>query len=404
MTTRVFFMAEQLPFPPRGGPDFRTWMIAQAATGFGPVGVFGVSHRRTEPSPLVDIDSWSTASRESALAHDGDGLGDGTWVKDPAWRPSAWYYHDAVDRELETALTRFGPDVVVIEQLGLAQYIPTARRHAETVVLNNHNIETDLQRQLAEVESSPVEKMVRQQFAYRTELLERETLAKVDQVWVCSNADRTLLEESFGAASDVIPNAVAVDEYHDAYASRPDRAMTGPSLVFPAQFGYLPNENGAVLLLEEILPATLAVLPDATLVLPGREPGPRIMEAAAGLPATITGPVRSMKPFLRSADVMVIPLREGSGTRLKALEAFAAGLPVVSTAKGVEGLGATPGTHYLEADTAAEFASAIRHVSEGGVASEMRAAAHEFVQSNHSPAAVERAVAAALQETSRSVQ
>ena len=399
--TRVFFITVRLPFPMLSGPDFRTWMIVNAVADTCPVGVFGLAHRALESGPRPSIEFWSTASREAAVEHRARGLGDGTWVRDPAWRPSATFYHPAVEQELDRALAVFGPDVVVIEQLGLAQYLPAARRNAGTVILNAHNVETDLQRQLVEAESAPVAKMVRRQFADRTELLEHDTLERVDQVWVCSKPDRALLAEYFGTAAHVVPNAIPVDAYRDVYATHLDSPPAGgPRLVFPAQFAYLPNENGALFLLDDILPAILAGQPSASLVLPGRDPSSRIIEGAVGLPVTVPGAVPTMEPFLRSADVMVIPLKEGSGTRLKALEAFAAGLPVVSTAKGMEGLGAEAGVHYLAAETPEDFASAIRHICEPGVASRIRRAAYTFVQEKHSATAVAGSVDAALRAAS----
>ena len=394
--TRLFFIAGRLPYPMEMGPDFRTWMIIAAAAELGPVGVFGVAHRPAEVSPDARIGSWSTASQQTAIVHNARGLDDGSWVKDPDWRPSAWYHHPAVAVELEEAMAAFEPDVVILEQLGLAGYLPLARSHAEVVILNNHNVETDLQRQLEEAESSPVARMVRRQFTIRTELLERETLAQVDQVWVCSDTDRDLLSGLFGVPSQVVPNAIPVGDYDDAFGARSEQAAEGPRLVFPAQFAYLPNENAARFLLLDVLPAVLVRQPRATLALPGRDPGLRITGSVGGLPVTIPGAVASMEPYLRDADVMLIPLREGSGTRLKALEAFASGLPVISTAKGVEGLGVQPDVHYLAAETADEFAFATLQLSEPGVGMALRAAARAFVEERHSLRAVSKAVSVAL--------
>ena len=73
----------------------------------------------------------------------------------------------------------------------------------------------------------------------------------------------------------------------------------------------------------------------------------------------VTGQVVDTLPYMRAATVLPIPLQEGGGTRFKALEAFASGLPVVSTAKGVEGLDVTAGEHYLQAETTTEFVDAI---------------------------------------------
>lgn len=394
---RVFIVAARLPFPIGGGPDFRTWMIADALSRSHPVGVFGVAHRLPEAAPTGRIEVWESASHEAALTHNRVGLGDGSWVKDPDWRPSAWYYHPLIEDELASLLADFEPDVVILEQLGIAAYLPAARNAASVVVLNQHNVESDLQRQLIDAEASAVQRLVRRQFAERTKLLEAETLTEVDQVWVCGEADRVLLLASFGAESRVVPNAVPAELYEPLYRRRTMAPAGAPTLIFPAQFTYLPNEVGALFMLDEIMPLVLRDLPRASLMLAGRDPGPRLVDAARENPAVVvTGAVPSMLPYLESADVMVIPLREGGGTRLKALEGFAAGLPVVSTAKGMEGLEVQAGTHYLHAETAREFADAIKLAVQPAVAAEMREAAYELVTERYGSDAVAQAIATAL--------
>ena len=70
---------------------------------------------------------------------------------------------------------------------------------------------------------------------------------------------------------------------------------------------------------------------------------------------TVTGTVPDVRPYFAAASVMPVPLSAGGGTRLKVLEAFASGVPVVSTAKGVEGLGLVAEQHYLQAEDPDEF-------------------------------------------------
>jgi glycosyltransferase involved in cell wall biosynthesis len=97
------------------------------------------------------------------------------------------------------------------------------------------------------------------------------------------------------------------------------------------------------------------------MLIAGRNPPPALVAeaAASGMNWRFTGSVADIRPHLHEGDISLIPLRVGSGTRLKAFEAIASGLPVVSTTLGVEGLGLTPGEHFLAADTDAEFADAI---------------------------------------------
>lgn len=138
-----------------------------------------------------------------------------------------------------------------------------------------------------------------------------------------------------------MPNAVDVDAYAPA---RQEQEATfdleAPvELLYMGSFGCQPNVDAALELVEEILPALRRLGARARLTLVGRGPTPEMERLAADDPdIEVTGSVPSMLPFLFRPGLMPVPLRQGSGTRLKVLEAFAAGCAVVSTAKGVEGI------------------------------------------------------------------
>jgi glycosyltransferase involved in cell wall biosynthesis len=106
-----------------------------------------------------------------------------------------------------------------------------------------------------------------------------------------------------------------------------------------------------------------------------------------------------MRPYLERATVLPIPLFSGGGTRYKALEAFAAGVPVVSTAKGIEGIDVRPGEHYLPAESAPEFAAAIQRLCERQeLRAELRARARELVESRYSRPVITQGMVEALTE------
>ena len=130
-------------------------------------------------------------------------------------------------------------------------------------------------------------------------------------------------------------------------------------MTFPAMFAYPPNEAAALFLAREVLPHMAGHFEELELVLVGRNPTEAMLEAAStDARVVVTGAVPDVRPYLAEAGAVPMPLFDGSGTRLKALEAFAAGAPVVSTAKGLEGLEAMPEVHYLRAEDAGEFVDA----------------------------------------------
>jgi glycosyltransferase involved in cell wall biosynthesis len=133
-----------------------------------------------------------------------------------------------------------------------------------------------------------------------------------------------------------------------------------PTIVYVGYYHYAPNRDAAETLIEEIFPRVLRQRRDARLLLVGREPSEAMLAAAArDARIVVTGAVDDTRPYLRLADVCAVPLHAGGGTRLKILEAFASGIPVVSTSKGIEGIAAVNGREVVIADDHDTFASAI---------------------------------------------
>jgi glycosyltransferase involved in cell wall biosynthesis len=139
----------------------------------------------------------------------------------------------------------------------------------------------------------------------------------------------------------------------------PDPKPESPPVVLLAgAFGWAPNAAGAVRFLESGWPALRQAVPAARLRITGKEPPPALIELGRRSGTEVTGYVASMRDELARATVLIVPLWEGAGVRVKIIEAFAARLPVVSTSLGAEGLELEPGTHYLQADTPEAIAAA----------------------------------------------
>jgi glycosyltransferase involved in cell wall biosynthesis len=252
---------------------------------------------------------------------------------------------------------RFEPRQVVVSHLWLHTYLAPLRELGCRIVLDAHNLEGPLHAELARDHSD----LLRVRFTEAAFEIEARAFASVDQVWACSAVDARHAREIYPAAAPiaVVPNTVDTDRL-----ARAELPAGQPVLVYPAAFGYPPNRTAVRWLLDEIFPALLSARPDARLVLVGSEPTEDMLAAAAGDPRIeVTGAVPDTAPFFGSATVVPVPLREGGGTRFKVLEALAAGVPVVSTAKGVEGLDLSPGEDYLRAESTDEFVAAISRLA-----------------------------------------
>jgi polysaccharide biosynthesis protein PslH len=221
-------------------------------------------------------------------------------------------------------------------------------------ILFQHNVETMIWRRHVEHAADPVRRAYLKLQAGRMEAYEREVCRKVKRVIAVSDADARMMREMFGI-DDVPVAATGVDtDYFEP------RGQAGPAfdLVFVGSMDWLPNTDGMKFFTTSILPVIRRTLPECTVAIVGRTPGPEILAmAAADQKMTVTGTVPDVRPYLWNAKLSIVPLRIGGGTRLKIYESMAAGCPVVSTTIGAEGLSVShPGDIRL-ADTPEQFAA-----------------------------------------------
>jgi glycosyltransferase involved in cell wall biosynthesis len=186
--------------------------------------------------------------------------------------------------------------------------------------------------------------------AARWARLQRTVAADVDRVTLCSDLD---------ASRSGIRNVVVVPNGYDAPDPPAGREEVAdpPRLLLAGNFLYPPNADAARFLVMDILPRLKQSRPDVTVRLVG-EPNDAVACLDAAPDVSVAGRVDAMEPELARADLVVVPVRYGSGTRVKIIEAAANRIPVVSTALGAEGLGFEDGRELIVADGAQDFAAA----------------------------------------------
>lgn len=191
--------------------------------------------------------------------------------------------------------------------------------------------------------------------ALKLRWIEPKVWAQVDAVGAMSPHDADLMRRTAPGAQVVLaPNGVDVDYFHLSN----DIQRDSHTAVYMGDYKYFPNTDAVAYFVQEIMPRIKAKRPDFHLTLLGKEPTPEI-QALAGDDVTVTGLVDDTRPFLQGSAMFICPLRTGSGTRFKLLEALACGCPVVSTSIGAEGLDAVDGTHMLIRDDPQGFADAV---------------------------------------------
>ena len=409
---RTLLIAENLPYPTFKGGDLRNWQNVNGLMKVGEVGVFGLCSNDARPTeitrPRLALWRSSTDLGLTFPPPEGRKLSSRAWFLNASGHPADMYYSDYAAAEIEHILSDFNPHLVVIERLWLHRYFDCVKRRDCRIVLDCHNVEASLYRQIANsMEGNDLRaRLMRDALPARTELIEGQAVQAVDQVWVCSDEDKRLMTSRYGASAPVhvIPNGLDFDSYDatrkKCYTLPRGMRQSGKAIIFTAMFGYSPNAKAANFLIEEVFPRLAAAGENHQLLLVGSMPTRQMIAASKNeRRILVTGAVADVKPYMAAASAMVVPLFEGGGTRYKILEAFVAKVPVISTAIGVQGLHVKDGKHLLIAQTAAEFAGALEKVwTDQGLVNKLTENALTLVKERYSWDVTARAIETAINE------
>jgi glycosyltransferase involved in cell wall biosynthesis len=255
---------------------------------------------------------------------------------------------------LDRALQETHYDVVIVEHAGLAPLLPR-ERHGRWL-LTMHNVFSLTLEQTRDVAGSRRYAWLLGRGAATARKYEQWITASYDGVIAVSDEDAAALPPDSSPRVFVVPNGVDVR----GFAATP--VPTNADIVFVGTFDYLPNVDGAEWLCREVLPHIKKHSPDAAVTLVGRRPIPRVQQLTEIDGVTGAWDVPDTGTYVSAARVAVVPLRLGSGTRLKALEAMAVARPVVGTSLGLSGLHMVDGEHGLIADDPADFGACVAEV------------------------------------------
>jgi glycosyltransferase involved in cell wall biosynthesis len=250
-----------------------------------------------------------------------------------------------------------------LNHLDAAQYVDWLDefRSEVKIVFDTHNLLAPLYERLLNVEPNYLRKLFIWVQSRKMNLYERATIQKADCVAVCSTVERDILCSWGLNACLVVPNGVDTEFYTPA----PVRSVDGRplALVFTGAMDYLPNADGIRWFLRCVSPKLDKLEIQYKITIVGKNPPADLL--AWELPGKIefTGRVVDVRPYTHSADLFVVPLQVGGGTRLKILEALAMKVPVVSTRVGAEGLELHDGIHLRVVDDASTMAQTIAELS-----------------------------------------
>lgn len=381
--TRCLFLTAHPAFPAVTGADLRNWQNASAAAQLGEVHLVSL---------IAGGQGATTVPRltTSHLGSDADRL----YRLLPGNTSIDLCIDVAMIAALQNVVREYQPDVVVLEHLGLHPFLPMLQQSGARLVLDMHNVESDLAGQTIRRRDWFGVKRRRDRLAIAA--LEARAASVVDAIWVCSDEDAKRFSGRGIGPISIVPNGLPRPEFSPRQLPAESTAA-GPEILFVGHLGYTPNVTACQILAQRILPRLHRSLPHARVTLAGRKPARKVRKLAGAGVRIIADP-DDLAPLLRSAHMAVVPLLSGGGTRFKIVEAMAWGLPVVATPLAAEGLGLRDGHDILLAK--GERGLVDRIVSlwhDTGRRAELRARGHASAWSRFGPDVIDQAVVSAIE-------
>ena len=360
MKPNILFVAPRLPLPPDIGWNQRMFHTLRALAAVGPV---DFACCRETPGIEADLAPLERLCRSVR-------------VIDPAARPAPVDLRsrgDALRRYVlarrPTHITQFpfdfpvqgladaieplarDADLIWAVRLGLAEWMP---RHRDRTIVDVDDFESVKRAQSLPVDLRPWHWLLRLDNR-KLRRLERTAPRRYGRCVVCSEAQRGFFPRRLRRRVLVVPNGFAPR----LLAHPPRRGAAAPTIVFVGTMDYRPNVEAVSWFVNEVFPSIVHRVPAARLLLVGHDSRQRLRRVTDGDRIVATGSVPDVAPLVAASTVSIAPIRVGSGTRVKILEALALGVPVVSTTLGAEGLGLVPGREIVLADEPAAFAAGV---------------------------------------------
>lgn len=363
---KILVITASLPYPPASGGAIRVYGIVK---GLGAAGhqvtllAFG-DISQPFPTPLAEactkvvvVDSPAPRSKSQRLK---------TLLLSCQPDIAGRLYTHEMAKALSDLLRAEQFDIIQIEAIETACYLPLAKiqQPKAKLIFDTFNAEYLLQHAVFQVDRAEIKRWPAALYSWiqsqRIARFEHQMCRLSDAVIAVSSEDADALR---GFRDDrvvhIVSSGIFVDEYQIPTPIPSTISPQHPKLVFTGKMDYRPNVDAMLWFAENVLPLIQREMPDVRLVIVGQLPHTRLDGLRQNPVITLTGWVDSVLPYLHDAAVYIAPLRMGSGTRLKLLEAMAMGCAIVATSTAAAGLtDEVKRTMYI-ADDSARFAQAV---------------------------------------------
>lgn len=363
----ILFLTQIIPYPPDSGPKVKTWHVLRYLLGRGDQ-VTLISFVRTEEEQHISalraqgLEVISVPMRRSRIKDIGYLArslitGESFLIA----RDNLAEFRKIVQEQVEQNKI----DVIHADQLTMAQFATLHQGgYHPARIFDAHNAVWTIVERMAENLPWFFRPLARIETS-RVLDFETKTVSEFEHTLAVSEIDRSALLSALGSNGEkamveskitVIPIAVDTRQLQPLL-----RQENSKRIVTLGTLHYPPNADGIRWFLNEVFPHVIAEEPGAHLTIIGKNPPVDFLEQAEhdAVHMRVTGYVEELDPYLAEAAIMVVPVRAGGGMRVRILEAFARGIPVVTTTVGLEGIDAHDGQEVIVRDDPLSFARAV---------------------------------------------
>ncbi|GAA4449423.1 hypothetical protein GCM10023092_03560 [Rurimicrobium arvi] len=285
-------------------------------------------------------------------------------------------------RRLKVLVQQVRPALIQFESIYLHEYMPELRRISgdALIVQRLHNVEHEIWARLARQTTGALKKAYLENLARRIAVYERQVWSECDAVIPITQKDADYIRHSnIDTPQIVIPYGM---HWSDTESEIPGGRWKAYHI---GAMDWKPNAEAMDWMRDAIVPAVQARVKEFTFDFAGRSMPERFLNREQSSSFNCCGEVADAQAFIADKQILIVPLKSGSGLRVKTLEAMAAGKLVISTSVGIQGIDALDNIHFLKADTASEFADKLEWVMQHPQAAQRIVAnAKDLLRAHHS--------------------